>query len=185
MPFRLRPSRRARARWACTAPVRVSSSPTGGGRNTGPARSRASGQPFRTLSRISRSRERSGAEQTPSVSNLVSPYRMCPASFSGISGFIDRADIIVPTRASALGPARSRASGQLISTFSLVMRARMTQIQENIGAFWVGEVYCLSPFPGTPTRILLFTPCYVECGLGRALSPHAMLACVCQRRAGA
>ena len=36
--------------------------------------------PFRTLSRISR--ERSGAEQNPSVGNLVSPYRMCPASFS-------------------------------------------------------------------------------------------------------
>ena len=30
--------------------------------------------PFRTLSRISR--ERSGAEQNTSVSNLVSPYRM-------------------------------------------------------------------------------------------------------------
>ena len=27
------------------------------------------------------SRERSGAEQNPSVRNLVSPYRMCPASF--------------------------------------------------------------------------------------------------------
>ena len=42
--------------------------------------------PFRTLSRISR--ERSGAEQNPSVRNLVSPYRMCPASFSfsGLDG---------------------------------------------------------------------------------------------------
>ena len=28
------------------------------------------------------SREQSGAEQIPSVRNLVSPYRMCPASFS-------------------------------------------------------------------------------------------------------
>ena len=36
--------------------------------------------PFRTLSRISR--ERSGAEQNPSVRNLVSPYKVCPASFS-------------------------------------------------------------------------------------------------------
>ena len=42
--------------------------------------------PFRTLSRISR--ERSGAEQNPSVRNQVSPYRMCPASFSfsGLDG---------------------------------------------------------------------------------------------------
>ena len=31
---------------------------------------------------IAISRERSGAEQNPSVGNLVSPYRMCPASFS-------------------------------------------------------------------------------------------------------
>ena len=33
-------------------------------------------------------RERSGAEQNPSVRNLVSPYRMCPASFSfsGLDG---------------------------------------------------------------------------------------------------
>ena len=39
--------------------------------------------PFRTLSQ-----ERSGAEQNPSVCNLVSPYRMCPASFrfSGLEG---------------------------------------------------------------------------------------------------
>ena len=41
---------------------------------------------FRTLSRISR--ERTGAEQNPLVRNLVSPYRMCPASFSfsGLDG---------------------------------------------------------------------------------------------------
>ena len=34
------------------------------------------------------SQERSGAEQNPSVRNLVSPYRMCPASFSfsGLDG---------------------------------------------------------------------------------------------------
>ena len=34
------------------------------------------------------SRELSGAEQNPSVRNLVSPYRMCPASFSfsGLDG---------------------------------------------------------------------------------------------------
>ena len=38
-----------------------------------------------------RSRERSGAEQIPSVHNLVLPYRMCPASFS-FSG-LDRAEI--------------------------------------------------------------------------------------------
>ena len=38
------------------------------------------------ISRISR--ERSGAEQNPSVRYLVSPYRMCPASFSfsGLDG---------------------------------------------------------------------------------------------------
>ena len=51
--------------------------------------------PFRTLSRISR--ERSGAEQNPSVRNLVSPYRMCPASFS-FSG-LDGAEItLFPSR---------------------------------------------------------------------------------------
>ena len=45
-----------------------------------------SSMPFRTLSRISR--ERSGAEQNTSVCNLVSPYRMCPVSFSfsGLDG---------------------------------------------------------------------------------------------------
>ena len=34
------------------------------------------------------SQERSGAEQNPSVRNTVSPYRMCPASFSfsGLDG---------------------------------------------------------------------------------------------------
>ena len=42
--------------------------------------------PFQTLSRISR--ERSGTEQNPSVRNLVSPYKMCSASFSfsGLDG---------------------------------------------------------------------------------------------------
>ena len=47
---------------------------------------RAHDKPFRTLSRISR--ERSGAEQNPSVCNLVSPYRMCLArfNFSGLDG---------------------------------------------------------------------------------------------------
>ena len=45
--------------------------------------------PFRTLSRISR--ERSGAEQSPSVCNLVSPYRMCLASFNFSS--LDGAEI--------------------------------------------------------------------------------------------
>ena len=42
--------------------------------------------PFRTLSRISQ--EQSGAEQNPSVRNLVSPYRICQASFSfsGLDG---------------------------------------------------------------------------------------------------
>ena len=46
--------------------------------------------PFRTLSRISQ--ERSGAEQNFLVRNLVSPYRMCPASFS-FSG-LDGAEIL-------------------------------------------------------------------------------------------
>ena len=56
--------------------------------------------PFRTLSRISR--ERSGSEQNPLVHNLVSPHRMCPASFS-FSG-LDGAEItihpfpVTPTR---------------------------------------------------------------------------------------
>ena len=50
------------------------------------AEKREYSMPFRTLSRISQ--ERSGAEQNPSVSNLVLPYRMCPASFSfsGLDG---------------------------------------------------------------------------------------------------
>ena len=40
------------------------------------------------ISRRTLSRERSGAEQNPLVRNLVSPYRMCPASFSfsGLDG---------------------------------------------------------------------------------------------------
>ena len=163
MPFRLRPSRRARARWACTAPVRVSSSPTGGGGNTGPARSRASGQPFRTLSRISRSRERSGAEQTPSVSNLVSPYRMCPASFSGISGFIDRADInLFPCHARAHDPNTGKYRG-FLGWRSLLSKSFSRDAYKNI----------------------IIHP--LLCGVwpGPRASPHAMLACVCQRRAGA
>ena len=50
------------------------------------AEKREYAMPFRTLSRILR--ERSGTEQNPSVRNLVSPYRMCPASFSfsGLDG---------------------------------------------------------------------------------------------------
>ena len=47
--------------------------------------------PFRTSSRISR--ERSGAEQNPSVRNLVLPYRMCPASFSFSGSLSDGAEI--------------------------------------------------------------------------------------------
>ena len=74
---------------------------------------------FRTLSRISR--ERSGAQQNPSVRNLVSPYRMCQASFSLSS--LDRAEItLFPWHLQEYSPV---ASGQPIFSLNSCACARI------------------------------------------------------------
>ena len=125
--------------------------------------------PFRTLSRISR--ERSGAEQNPSVRNLVLPYRMCPASFS-FSG-LDWAEItLFPWHLQEYSPRAGRGLESVGLQFKrikdvpglahvMAIRASRARLGLWFGAELVlARVWLFKDIP-MPIRVILY--CHVVC----------------------